>query len=96
MKIQLDQRLVLKPCPICGSDPLLSRDDMGQPNGRGYRGDFMYYFYCPFCQKLDGNSFTTVYTKTTKECIKKAAKAWNEVVDKMKNIIDQGKERLDK
>lgn len=66
MKIQLEQKLDLKACPICGSNPLLSIDDMGQSNGRGYPREFMYYFYCPFCQKLDGNSFTTVYTKSKK------------------------------
>ncbi len=87
MKIHLKRRLNLKPCPICNSIPLLSTDDMGQPNGRGYTGDFMYYFYCPFCQKLDGNGFTTIYAPTEK-CIEEASNSWNEVVDKMKNILN--------
>ena len=86
MKIKLEQKLNLKTCPICGSNPLLSTDDMGQPNGRGYPGEFSYYFYCPFCQKLEGNGFTTIYTKT-KECIKKAAESWNEEVDKIKTFL---------
>lgn len=87
MNIQLEQRLDLKTCPICGSSPLLSTDDMGQSNGRGYPGNFMYYFYCPFCQKLEGKYFTTVYIKSKQECIEKAAESWNEEVDKMKNIL---------
>lgn len=87
MRIQLEQRLNLKNCPICGSNPLLSTEDMGKPNGRGYPGDFIYYFYCPFCGKLEGHSFTTVYTKTEKECIEKAAESWNEEVDKMKTLL---------
>ena len=93
MKIQLEQRLDLKACPICGSSPLLSIEDMGQPNGRGYPGDFRYYFYCPFCQKVEGNSFTTVYTETKKECIKKAAESWNEEVDKMKTFFIKEEEK---
>lgn len=89
MKIKLEQKLKLKTCPICGSSPLLSIDDMGQPNGRGYPGDFMYYFYCPFCQKLEGKFFTTLYL-AQKECIKRAAESWNEEVDKMKTILMEG------
>ena len=87
MKIKLEQRLNLKTCPICGSAPLLSTDDMGKPNGRGYPGNFCYYFYCPFCGKLEGDGFTTVYTKTKGECIEEAAASWNEEVDKMKSIL---------
>lgn len=93
MKIKLDKRLNLKPCPICGSSPLLSTEDMGQPNGRGYPGDFMYYFYCPFCQKLEGDGFTTVYIPTQKECITKAAESWNEEVNKIRNFLNYKEEK---
>ena len=95
MQIKLEQKLDLKKCPICGSNPLLSTEDMGKPNGRGYPGDFKFYFYCPFCQKLNGDFFTTVYTKTKKECVKKAAESWNKEVDNMKAfLIKEGLENL--
>lgn len=89
MKIELDHKINLKKCPICGSSPLLSTQDMGEPNGRGYPGNYAFWFYCPFCGKVEGRFSDTVYTDTKQECIEAAVKSWNEEVDKIEELLSE-------
>lgn len=89
MRIELKHKINLKNCPICGSDPLLVTQDLGEPNGRGYPGDYSFWFYCPFCRKVEGKGSSTVYTESKEEAVELAIKSWNEEVDKIENFLNK-------
>lgn len=74
----------IKVCPICGNAPIMRVEDMGQPNGRGYPGCFIYTLSCNYCRIPRSVFATTVYTDPDKvevECINK----WNEEVDRIRD-----------
>ena len=74
----------LKPCPWCGSAPILIQTYLGQSNGRGYTGCHSYAIYCSnaACKAMAPNGRYDDIYQSSEEAIKKAIEAWNKRSEK--------------
>lgn len=72
----------LKPCPFCGSIPLLEKKPLWSKHGHGYYGCYEFDIHCPKvdcgCRILLLNNNTIYFSE--EEAMKNAVDAWNERV----------------
>lgn len=72
----------LKPCPFCGSIPLLEKKPLWSEHGHGYYSCYEFDIHCPKvdcgCRILLLNNNTIYFSE--EEAMKNAVDAWNERV----------------
>lgn len=75
-----------KKCPICGSDPEFSIDDLGRYHD-GYPGNFNYILRCPLCKLPKEQCADDIYY-SMKEAMVKLDNWWNKEVDRIQKFLD--------
>lgn len=72
----------LKPCPFCGSIPLLEKKPLWSEHGHGYYGCYEFDIHCPniICGcRVNLFNNDSIY-RSEEEAIKNAIDTWNERV----------------
>lgn len=72
----------VKACPVCGEHPIINKESLAGPNGRGYPGHFTYEYKCEFCRLLKSGETNDIYV-SSEEAINLAKELWNEEVDRI-------------
>ncbi len=72
----------LKPCPFCGSIPLLEKKPLWSEHGHGYYGCYEFDIHCPKvdcgCRILLLNNNTIYFSE--EEAMENAVNTWNKRV----------------
>ena len=89
IKLIKEKATIVKACPICGSAPKL-RSERYDPwgDGAGYMTD--YWYECDGCGIIKAGNFSDGH-HSVEEAKKEAAKDWNEVVDYVNDLIENGR-----
>jgi len=86
----------IKKCPICGSEPECTVNDMGRGNGHGYPGNFKHKYSCPKCGMITTSADDIYDSDKEKKAPERAIENWNFEVDKIQKYLNNRKDKENK